>query len=199
MKIDRNKPQRDGPSGWRPPKPRGWNRSDEGQLHCVFGFNGNQMVPVDLMTWARGVRDRAIILYRTVSVYYDRGQFWCVESDAIANAVGDGLSPTAEARRSSSSEDDASGDEDDPNVNTADWTRLGFSWEGLQGGYRTTLLVGGPQETLHIERADQAPWTERLIPQPARAPPNMRTGIYPHGGLGGDLSLLIALVAFSRA
>jgi hypothetical protein len=196
MKYDRDQAERTNTGGWRPPKPFGWNLSDS-RLNVVMGFNGYQMIPYSWTRIEQGLMGGTIVHYDIVSAYYDLGQFWCVNADAIAMAIGDGLTPREEADRSSSDEEDDSDDADETAGTTADWRRMGFNWSNLDENYKITVSVPGQNEHLYVERTDQRPWIERLIPQVARAPPDRRAVQHPYGGLAGDLCLLIMLIAFS--
>jgi hypothetical protein len=179
-------PQRQTFQGWIPPKPHGWNQLDTRQPYQAFFFDGTIVHDLALAELTDGIMNGSIQLHDSASMYYCNGQFWCVKYDAIQNQVDDGHHESFASVHGGNTARQA---------DFVDWKLLGFN----HGPYnKSTVAVPAARDHLDCERRDQRTWTERIIPQGARAPPERRniTNRY-YASLGGDLSLLVGLVVFS--
>jgi hypothetical protein len=205
---------------FKPPKPLGSHvplqntplRFDNLHAQSAYYFDGAQVVPGPNDELSRRLAIREIELYREVSMYFDHtvSQFWCVDFDATANPVGDGLPYDTNEASGDWEEDDDDYDDYDDNPNQSarmDWTPLGFKWplspDGMPNAI-STIAVKDPHlyNTLYMTRQDQT-WPARLLPSnylPADLSYRNMMGYYsPHGALNGNLAALIALIAFSAS
>jgi hypothetical protein len=183
MKCTQGKPQRQTPHGWIPPKPLGWNQLDQRQPCEAFSFDGTLVHDLPVADLGVGITTGSLVHYDTASMYYSNGLFWCVKYDAINCPVDDGYHESLNGNYTANQ------------FQMVDWHRLGFN----EGDFnKSTVAVPGRTDNLAFERRDQRPWTERIIPQAARAQPERRiVNDRRYAGLGGDLSLLVGLIVFS--
>lgn len=188
---------------WCPPQSLGENiiKVDDGTHNSyVYCFHGQDLSTFDLSTLVQYARDENIVEYRTVSLYYCQttSRFWCIDYDATTNAVRGSMTAADSAASSDTEGDEESEiDEYDP---AKDWNALSFTWDTTTG--RSMLNpVGAGRPQLFATRSDQT-WPLSLLPrnyQPVDF--KMRKvdgGVQPPlGSLGGNLALMIALVAFT--
>ena len=182
---------------WRPPKASGHNVADP-PIH--FYFNGEVTEEMNGLPHVQ--------MHRTYSIYHDRGTFWIVDYDASREPVGDGIDNNpqedtpraARARRAlprgsnraANSSDESDNDNSDRNAEKADWDPLKFKHRDHdKRSYAGRRL---PHSRLCTRRLDQA-WAEKLLSDTCSAPEI--TDDEDHGGLVGELPLLLALVAFA--
>jgi hypothetical protein len=136
-----------------------------------YYFNGTNVIPYHATVTADST------LYRIASVYHDRSAIYHVNYDASANAIG-------EANHSNNHEV------------FMDWQEIQFR-HGPDRSSRIDTNAGG---SLRMTRANSI-WPGNLIPpryhpEVDRNVPNMAP---PSGCLGGNIALLIALVALSAS
>jgi len=116
-------------------------------------------------------------LYRIVSVYHDRSVIYHVNYNAAANAVGDA-------------------NVGNHNNEFMDWEEIQFR-HGLDGSSRVDTNA---HNLLQMTR-DQSMWPQNLLPP--RYHPDVhryvQDAVTPQGCLGGNLGLLIALIALSAS
>lgn len=149
--------------------------------------------------------------HRTYSIYHDRAIFWTVDYDATKEQVSDGSESSPEEdtpeetqaqfgfqdQSAASSDVDDSDDEDDEDqserrVEKDDWAPLKFDHRD-----RDLLSYAGrhqPFSRLRVRRPDQE-WPSKLLTDTCSARDTSREPR--HGGLIGELPLLIALMAFA--
>lgn len=173
---------------WLPPKKLGSN---------IPTIHAGQTMPVDLNFFHTGtttnlLNERQAIamhsqahLYKTCSIYSARGVFWTVDYDATHKRVGDG--------KHHEGEPDMSGESDEEDNDYDDWTELSF---GRIEGHQSLSYAGRhlPERRLLAQRRDQA-WAQHLIPD--RYQSHITSRDRRHGGLVGDLPILVGLAAMS--
>ena len=189
---------------WRPPKAFSHNLS---LLPALFSFDGNK--PASTTTILSDLPLNAGE-HKTYSIYYDRAIVWTVDYDATLEQVNDGneSSPPEDTpedgitQRSFESQSTASseisepedGDEQqrDPSGWKDDWAPFKFDHEE-----HNLLSYAGrhqPHSRLCIRRSDQE-WAKKLLPDSCSA--QNETDNKSHGGLIGELPLLIGLMALA--
>lgn len=181
---------------WRPPKARGNNLK---LIPVHFYYDGNTTAVQEVLP--------DVEEHRTYSVYYDRAIFWTVDYDATEKQVSDGKesnppedTPEENQQRHGFSrqsaanpqKSDSSRDSEDEDEETDDWAPLKFDHRE-----RDLLSYAGrhqPFSRLQIRRRDQN-WAQKLLTDSCSA--QGITDDRNHGGLIGELPLLIALMAFA--
>ncbi|KAK4565845.1 hypothetical protein LTR86_003694 [Recurvomyces mirabilis] len=176
---------------WLPPQRQGYNLQAE--QTTLFFFNGSTTEPRQNLTGDIHIYR----IYRQFSVYHDHAYFWCVEKDAIAQQIGNGLDNSAHrGEQYQDEEEDSSAEEEEGGRSDSadapdDWSKLSFdhidrgrSYAGVDKEYQDLAVI---QEDSH--------WPDQLLPDTYGA--DERTDTPRRGGLVGDLPLLIALMAFS--
>lgn len=129
--------------------------------------------------------------YRTISMYYCDGHFFVLPYDATQYQGG---RSRADATQSTSKEPEVEEVDGDPKFDTIDWEILRFRW--LAEGFITEAFLDGVYSQLNTQRPDQK-WVNKLLPQAYRAEHARRTEDSLYGGLRGDLSIMLGLLAFS--
>jgi hypothetical protein len=147
----------------------------------AYLFDGIQVNPCD---YSSITDPNQFYLLRITSAYQDHGRIWVYHRD-VTNPQPD----------------------EDQN-NFIYWRNLSFRWPTYVDerqrthhyGHSTACVTYGQEERLYAVREDQQ-WHHKLLPQPYHPGESqrrrMRNRPPPCGSLNGDLSLLIALVAFS--
>jgi len=127
--------------------------------------------------------------FRTSTLFYNKGRFWVSARDVTT------------ASETEEDSDDPMDQEDQYIL----WKQILFDWPKLDGnadpvGYSTISAQNGVYESLYALRSDQT-WHQKLLPQPYHTSERNLRKVEGHpapfGSLNGDLSLLIALVAFT--
>lgn len=133
--------------------------------------------------------------WRIVSIYFDRGRFFCVDTDAVQNAIGDGLD---QPRHSSDEDDaDAEGEDSDEKI-TWDWQHVRFTYLPDNSSQIGFALA---EDRLVAQRDDQT-WPRILLPDSYHARYERQSCNHlapPAASLRGDLALMIALVALTAS
>ncbi|KAF2166365.1 hypothetical protein M409DRAFT_23556 [Zasmidium cellare ATCC 36951] len=175
---------------WLPPKKQESNilRRYPGPIQTVdltFGHNGTE---TNRLTNEQAANAHQLPVYRACSLYSARGVFWTVDYHAIGKKIGDGKHDPNEEDDDDESE---SGEEDTEEYD--DWAELTF---GRVEGHQSLSYAGRHllEKRLLAQRHDQD-WVQHLIPD--RYQSHITTRDRRSGGLVGDLSLLIGLVAMS--
>ncbi|KAI6837815.1 hypothetical protein KC332_g799 [Hortaea werneckii] len=172
---------------WIPPKAMGGNT--RGTV-LKFKHDGRRATIVPALPST--VRE-----YKCYSVYHDHAYLWTVDYDATAEKVGDGRDTTAANGNGncndSSDEDDSDNESsgEDENEERPDWSTMSFS---LGSSYTSFAGQRQQQQRLHCRRRDQF-WALQLFTDIYTAQQENRNP--QHGGLNGELPLLIALLAFT--
>ncbi|GAB7364221.1 hypothetical protein MBLNU230_g4771t1 [Neophaeotheca triangularis] len=192
--------QQFGPTGyWIPPKPRESNVLLPGlTTNNWYRYDGTQVQQM------QPPPEQSRRLYSQHSMYYEEGHFWIVKGDASTHQVGDGkdnlrLNPQsygfndteADSDSNSDSDEADSSDSDDEGAITGTWEHLRFNHINLQSYARFEAQY----RCLIVQDLNQA-WVNQILPHLYREP-QQPPQPQPAGGLLGDLSILIALVAFS--
>lgn len=126
-------------------------------------------------------------------MYYCQGNFFMVPYDCTQHQVASGRAD--DGPHDSEEEEDAEGEEEgDGQINTIDWSLLRFHWQPV--GYLSEVWLGATQPHLNTQRPDQN-WVDQILPTSYKAEFGRRTSDLLYGGLNGDLSILIGLLAFS--
>ena len=153
----------------------------------IFYFDG--MTAAEVTSLPAGMT-----LFKSTSVYYESTSgFWAVPYDASSYMVGNGRQ--ANDDDNDESEEDASGEEDTEEENPLgyfDWHQIQFNWDEQR--YSSLVWIVGEHAQVQIQRPDQL-WLPQILPEQYHT-----QQVTPHpayGALNGDLSILLALVAFS--
>ena len=199
---------------WKPPKAFGNNLSGE---PASFHFNPTNNDPINnnatnnnnTCTITLSALPPNADLHKTYSIYVDRAIIWTVNYDATVEQVGDGLEHNRPEEQSEqldhrsramnisgfhvqSSASSDMGESDDENEYKDEWAPLKFDHRE-----RDRLSYAGrrqPYSRLRVRRSDQD-WPEKLLPDTCSA---QETSEDPrHGGLIGELPLLIGLMALA--
>ncbi|KAF2422128.1 hypothetical protein EJ08DRAFT_701780 [Tothia fuscella] len=176
---------------WMPPRQIHGSRKKLGNTTAKFYyFNGHQTEGIDTLP-------QEAALFKTASMYHDHEWFWMVPYDATTSPVGngrqDGLDPDTNEDEDEDAEAEIDWDEQ-PNLNTVDWTILYFLWHKADMASEATFT--GNQLRLATQRPDQK-WATELIPTGNQAPLKDRTTDIRFGGLLGDLAIILALLVLS--
>ena len=125
--------------------------------------------------------------YKTCSLYAEQDRIWMWPEDATQNGIGD--AGMDEEGGSNSSTSSAGGEV------TQDWAELKFHWHNAQMFYRSYTAQG----RLHGQVQCQTPNTalHEVLPDQYLAPQQHRNVPPTHGGLTGELPILIGLIALS--
>jgi hypothetical protein len=110
--------------------------------------------------------------------------------------TGSGLQTEAEHLSDSDSDSDAEGEDDEDVIDysTIDWNLLHFLW--IDNNWVSQCIFGGNQQRMSAQRPDQR-WIHELLPSRHHADHDRHTNVMNAGGLIGDLSILIGLLALS--
>ena len=179
--------------GWLPPRPRGSN------LPLATGLTYEYLAG---HIQAVNAAHPEHVEYKTFSFYFNNDIIWIYKSDATRHKVGDGSGNPRTGRvgdqgRAAEESEDGSDRSDDEDGEAEDWQSLKFRWavnpaDNARFSYATNRAN---HDTLHCQRRDQT-WLQNVLPNRYLAP-QAQTVIQPHGGVAGDLPILLALVAFS--
>jgi hypothetical protein len=127
-----------------------------------------------------------------------RNWFWVVENDPIFSDIGDGVD-TLYIDESANSAYGSPGSQADLQE-FEDWQPLTFQWMANESSTVSTDLTG--MVNLYKTYVDQT-WPLRLLPRtylPAEERRTIeRTQLPPSGSFGGNIAVLIALVAFTAS
>ena len=189
---------------WRPPKALGNNLSDDPMF---FFFNPRNDTANYTVTLPDLPPDAKV--HKTYSIYWERAIIWTVDYDATQEQVGDGMEgnppkglleqldhPPRVMNMSgfqvqSSASSDV-GESDDDHEYRDEWAPLKFNHRD-----RDRLSYAGrrqPHSRLCVRRLDQE-WPQKLLPDTCSAE-DMSDDPW-HGGLIGELPLLIGLMALA--
>ncbi|KAK4565870.1 hypothetical protein LTR86_003719 [Recurvomyces mirabilis] len=166
---------------WWPPKRLGENVASP---HALFYYDGENTERSDADM-------NNLEPYKEFSLYHDHGVFWLYPGDASAEQVGDGrdghgrLPPT-----SADANSDVDTEEDNP-----DWAMLNFELLPSRSSYASTNTR---QRRLPLRRRHQL-WPDQLLPDPhqVEAEAASYTSNPEHGGLNGELPVLLGLMAMA--
>lgn len=142
----------------------------------------------------RGLLDR-LDVHETISVYHARDVLWTVDYYASLQDVGDGSpGPSGETQDcSDDSYEEADDDDDDDDQRPYDdWEELTFDRAG-QPGHVMSIAGRRLLETRLITQRAGQDWVQHFIPD--RYQSRTAASTQTEGGLAGDLTLLIGLVA----
>lgn len=176
---------------WLPPRQRGSNtiRSGHTTGHWYY-HDGNHTTRVRQPAQAQYEE------FKTFSFYHDHGYIWVYPDDAESHAVGNGTGHSDDGDTDNDS-GSSSGDEDEEDRHVEDWQPLSFDWPLRRDVSHTSYAtVRGGHELLYVQRQDQS-WVRQVMPSIYWAAPEYRDVPAGHGGLVGELPILIALIAFS--
>ncbi|KAF2232844.1 hypothetical protein EV356DRAFT_238550 [Viridothelium virens] len=182
---------------WVPPRAHGYNQLVGGDTTGqYFFFDGMATRPM------RGLPP-GLAHFRTCSMYYDDSTtgFWVIDYSALQSAVGDGSQDNLPQRPDELESEDEDEDEDDWRM---DWHQLGFvNGEGdYANDYTSYVTCASSAQRLFLQKETQQ-WARKLFPERYHALPQYTIAAnHPNqhsdwGGLIGDLSLILALIAFS--
>ncbi|KAL9091254.1 MAG: hypothetical protein Q9165_004888 [Trypethelium subeluteriae] len=187
---------------WIPPRAEGYNQRVPGDTtNQFFFFDGTTTRPMRSLPPGRAQ-------FRTCSMYYDDTTtgFWVIDYNALSNPVGDGSQEDGSqdnfAMRPGELADDEDDDDDDDYM---DWQQLGFRSEDdddYANDYTSYVTCAGEKPRLLLQKETQQ-WARELFPERYYAEvqrtiaANHRNQHPEWGGLIGELSLILALIAFS--
>ncbi|KAF2841249.1 hypothetical protein M501DRAFT_989787 [Patellaria atrata CBS 101060] len=128
--------------------------------------------------------------FKTYSTYYNAGNFYTINHNAINKKVGDGL------REGETDDRDAEhGDtEEEEDGEYECWQNLHFDWNS--NFCSSYARMAGAYPRLYAQREDQS-WAKMLLPETYHAEPPNWTTDRRYGAFNGDLPLVLSLVAFS--
>jgi hypothetical protein len=189
---------------WRPPKALGHNL---GLLPALFFFDGNKAASITTSLSALPLNAE---VHKTYSIYYDRAIIWTVDYDATQEQVNDGneSSPSEDTpengitQRSFESQSTASsviGESDDGDEQQRGQSEWKDDWAPFKFDHEEHNLLSyagrhQPHSRLCIRRRGQE-WAKKLLPDSCSA--QNETDNASHGGLIGELPLLIGLMALA--
>jgi hypothetical protein len=185
-------PRRSRTGRWLPPQTLGSNLQFQA---LYFSYDGQSTRVVS--RFPGNLR-----LYKCHSLYHDYAYIWTVPFDASTQVVGTGLNTSAtrgpnndeqdsESDSSSNSNSDSEDEEQRPNIASRDWQPLSFRHLSERRSYVGRQM---PEGHLAVSRDDQI-WPEQLFPDTYSA--QEETEDEDEGGLLGELTLLIGLLAFT--
>jgi hypothetical protein len=178
---------------WWPAKPLGAHSYDDAKVPPrYYLFDGENTTVLPNETFLSYHSYGSIAALKTLSVYHYQGQFVCLENfnelDATQTWAGDG--GESSNRRGTTASNGS-------NDLQPDWRMMGFNWHmGHDNGEWSTAVIDGANPKLQRQRVDQTLFSVMLTPNQF-AEGTRFTNERVHGGLGGDLALLVALLALS--
>jgi len=165
----------------------------------VYLFNGEEVISrqeTDKAAFVAAMRSDSN--HRAATIYFCQSGFVCVDYDATTQIVGDGLDHPSHQMQTDGTTWD---------VNWISWSGLTFQWpEAPPGQPVGDSRVGiniGPNYNLYCHRVG-SDWPAKLLPDRYFAYPGYRAILpqdpgLPIGALGGDLTILIGLLAMTTA
>ncbi|KAK5162904.1 uncharacterized protein LTR77_011065 [Saxophila tyrrhenica] len=186
-------PRYDGQGHWKPPNPLGSNELIQEEAASWYEFDNWHARAV-------GALDDEKYDYKTFSFYSNEGRIWMWEGDATSSRIGDGVSnrrirPRVTGRQRHANR--SSSDESEDSAHTDDWAQLSFLWPIPQDPlHRSRITRRGNSRQVRLQQRNSI-GLYQLLPEPYRAASDQRHGAQGHGGILGDLPILIALLALS--
>jgi hypothetical protein len=108
--------------------------------------------------------------------------------------TGNGLQTDGEPSSDDDSDAEGEDDDDETDYTTVDWNILYFIW--MANGWLSQCIFGGNCQRLSAQRPDQR-WVHELLPSRHHADVSRHTTNMSAGGIIGDLTILIGLLALS--
>jgi hypothetical protein len=189
---------------WMPSKTSEGNvllsRSEAGDHHDkIYRFKHGRFLRYSRSSFKEKEDDGKIVLQRIATTYFSHSGncFFVVEGDPMVHQIGDGIDSPV---NSISNLADLGGDMDTELEMFRDWQQITFDYNE-EDSSRINTENAGLSTTLRMTREDQD-WPGPLLPRnyhPQRDYRRRNDIRHPSGSFGGNLAILIALVAFTAS